>query len=144
MISKLEDIEMTIVRKRIYKLSTIVLILASFIPVFLISKSAECAMADSQMILPGGKQISAREIDTEKVRRTLENKIVAERLRAHGLSKEEVIAKMDRMSDSQIHQLASLSARLPAGGASDLVFAATTGVLVAIIIGLIITVIVLA
>ncbi len=135
---------MTIIRKRIYKLSTITLILASFIPVFLISKSAECAMADSQMILPSGNKISAREIDTEKVRRTLENKIVAQRLRAYGLSKEEVITKMDKMSDGQIHQVASLSDRLPAGGTSDFVFAATTGVLVAIIVGLIITVIVLA
>jgi hypothetical protein len=135
---------MAIIRKRIYKLSTITLILASFIPIFLISKSAECAMADSQMIFPSGDKVAAREIDTEKVRRTLENKIVAERLRAHGLSKGEVIAKVDKMSDGQIHQLASLSGRLPAGGVDEFVFAATTGVLVAIIVGLIITVIVLA
>lgn len=135
---------MAIIRKRIYKLSTITLILASFIPLFLISKSAECAMADSQMIFPNGDTVLAREIDTERVRRTLENKIVAERLRDYGLSKEEVIAKIDKMSDGQIHQVASLSDQLPAGGASDFVFATTTIVLVAIIIGLIITVIVLA
>ncbi|MGE5444962.1 MAG: PA2779 family protein [Ignavibacteriales bacterium] len=134
---------MTIIRKRIYKLSTITLILASFIPVFLISKSAECAMADSQMIFPSGKAY-LREIDTEKVRRMLENKIVAERLRTHGLSKEEVIAKMAKMGDGQIHQLASLSDRLPAGGVDEFVFATTLIVLSLIIVGLIITVVVLA
>ena len=72
-------------------------------------------MADSQMILPGGKTY-LREINEEKVRSALENKIVAERLRSFGLSKEEVIAKMDKMSDGQIHQLAALSDRIPAGG----------------------------
>jgi uncharacterized protein DUF6627 len=134
---------MNLVGNQIYRIIILVMI-TSFIPVSLISKTAECAMADSQMVLPNGNKVPAREIDTEKVRRTLENKIVAERLRAYGLSKEEVIAKMDKMSDGQIYQLASLSDRLPAGGVSDFYFATTTIVLVAIIVGLIIAVIVLA
>jgi uncharacterized protein DUF6627 len=142
-ISKLEDIEMTIIRKRIYKLSTITLILASFIPVFLISKSAECAMADSQMIFPSGKTY-LRAINEEKIRAMLENKIVAERLRSFGLSKNEVMAKMSEMSDGQIHQLASLSDRLPAGGASGFFIAMTTITLVVIIFALIIILIAFA
>jgi hypothetical protein len=93
---------------RIYKLSTVIVILASFIPVSLISRSAECAVADSEMILPSGK-VPARKVDTEKIRSMLENKIVADRLKSLRLSKEEVMAKMDKMSDEQIHQLASLS-----------------------------------
>jgi uncharacterized protein DUF6627 len=133
----MEDAEMTIVRKRIYRLSTIILILASFTPVFLISKSAECAMADSQMIFPSGKTY-LREINEEKVRSMLENKIVAERLRGFGLSTNEVMTKMAQMSDGQIHQLASLSDRLPAGGASGFFIATTTIILVAIIVFLII------
>jgi hypothetical protein len=68
------DNEMTIIRKRIYNLSTIILILVSFTTVFLISKSAECAMLDSPMIMPTGK-VSLREINEEKVRSMLENKI---------------------------------------------------------------------
>ncbi len=119
---------MTIIRKRIYNLSTIILILASFTTVSLISKSAECAMLDSQMILPTGK-VSLREINEEKVRMMLENKIVAERLRSFGLTKNEVITKMAQMSDGRIHQLASLSDRLPAGGASGLFIATTTIIL---------------
>jgi hypothetical protein len=113
----MEDRKMTIITKGIYRLSTIILILAAFTPVFLISKSAECAMADSQMIFPTGKTY-LREINEEKVRSMLENKIVAERLRNFGLSKEEVMVKMANMSDGQIHQLASLSDRIPSGGAS--------------------------
>jgi hypothetical protein len=102
-------------KNRILKLTTIIVMMTSFIPVSLVSKSAECAVADSHMILPNGNRVSARNIDTEKVSRTLENKIVAERLRAYGLSKEEVAAKIDKMSDGQIHQLASLSDRISAG-----------------------------
>src|ERR1700757_3448820 len=108
---------MEVVRKRIYRVLIIFIVLASFTPVSLISKSAECATTDSQMILPGGKA-SLREIDAEKVRTMLENKIVAERLRNYGLSTEEVTAKMNIMSDAQIHQLASLSDQIPAGGYS--------------------------
>ena len=107
---------MEFVRKGICRL-IIMIVLVSFTPVSLISKSAECAVADSQVILPDGK-VSLREIDAEKVRSMLENKIVAERLRNYGLSTEEVTAKMNRMSDAQIHRLASLSDQIPAGGYS--------------------------
>jgi hypothetical protein len=92
----------------IYKLSTVIVILASFIPISLVSRSAECAVADSEMILPSGR-VPAREVDTEKIRSMLENKIVADRLKSLRLSKEEVMAKMDKMSNEQIHQLACLS-----------------------------------
>jgi hypothetical protein len=105
---------MNLVRNQIYRVSVILVMIVSFIPVSLVSKSAECSMVDSQMILPGGKT-SLREIDDEKVRSMLESKIVAERLRNYGLSKQEVISKMDKMSDGQIHQLATLSDRVAAG-----------------------------
>jgi hypothetical protein len=119
---------MKLVRNRLYRLSVIFIVLASFTPVSLISKSVEGAMASSQMILSGGK-IADRGIDETKVRQMLENKIVAERLKSHGLSKEEVMAKMDRMSDEQIHQLAALSDRIPAGGDG----AATAAVIVLVV-----------
>jgi hypothetical protein len=46
----------------------------------------------------------------------LENKLVAEKLRSHGLSTEEVNQKLNKMGDAQIHQLAALSDRISAGG----------------------------
>lgn len=94
---------MNLTGNQIYRFSIILLILAIFTPVSLVSKNAECAMVDSQMILPDGKT-AMREMDAAKVRSMLENKIVAKKLRACGLSKEEVLAKMAKMSDGQIHQ----------------------------------------
>ena len=68
-----------------------------------------------------------REINEKKVRRALENKIVAQKLGSHGLSAEEVSDKLASMSDEQVHQIASLSDRIPAGGDA-------TGVIIAILI----------
>lgn len=107
---------MKLFRNKTYRLLIIIVILVVFTPASLISRSAESAIVGSQMILPGGKKSSIREIDEGKVRRALENKIVVERLRSYGLSKEEVMTKMSRMNDQQVHQLASLSDRIPAGG----------------------------
>lgn len=119
---------MRLMRNKLYRLSIIIIILASFTPLSLISKSVEAAVVNSQMISPDGKT-PARDIDEGKVRRMLEDKIVAERLKSYGLSKEEVTAKMDKMSDEQIHQLASLSDRIPAGGDG----AATAAVIILVV-----------
>ena len=94
------------------------IILSSFIPVSLISSSANAAFRNSQYITDAGETVSSRDIDEIKVRRSLENKLVAERLMSHGLTKEQVTEKMDKMSDKEVHQLASLSDRIPAGGDS--------------------------
>lgn len=106
---------MKLMRAKLYRLSVIIAVLISFTPMALVPKSVEASTVGSQMISSDGKT-SPRGVDEEKVRRTLENKIVAERLKSYGLSKEEVIAKMDKMNDEQIHQLASISDRIPAGG----------------------------
>lgn len=107
---------MDLVKKRAYRLAVIILVISSFTPVSLISISADAAMVDSRMILPDGTTSSDREIDEKKVRRALENKIVIEKLKSYGLTKDEVLVKMERMSDEQVHQMAALSDRIPAGG----------------------------
>jgi hypothetical protein len=129
---------MSLIRNKFYRVLVIAVILGSFTPVSLISKSAEGAMVASQMISPGG-ETSARDIDEGKVRRMLENKIVAERLKSYGLSKEEVIAKMDKMSDEQVHQLAALSDRIPAGGDG----AATAAVIVLVVFIIVILILII-
>jgi Family of unknown function (DUF6627) len=98
-----------------YRLLIITVVLMSFTPVSLISEVAECALIESQTILPDGKA-SARGIDLEKIRKALENKVVAEKLKSYGLSREEALSKIDQMSDGQVHQLAALSDKIPAGG----------------------------
>lgn len=99
-----------------YKIYILILILLTFTPASLISAGAKAATVDSQMIAPGKNASTMREIDELKVRRALENKLVAEKLMSHGLTKEEVSAKLNRMSDEQVHQMASLADRIPAGG----------------------------
>lgn len=93
-----------------------ILVLITFTPVSLISVGARAATIDSQMISPDQNASTKREIDETKVRRALENKIVAEKLMSHGLTKEEVSRKLDQMSDEQVHQMATLADRIPAGG----------------------------
>ena len=108
-------------------LSIIFLVLFTFTPVSLIHSTAQAAMTDSQMIAPGENASTLREINEKKVKRALENKIVAEKLMSHGLTAEEVSEKIDEMSDEQVHQIASLSDKIPAGGD-------TTGVIIAILV----------
>jgi hypothetical protein len=129
---------MILMRNKLYRLLIIVIILGSFTPISLISKSVQGATVASQMVLSDGKT-SARGVGEEKVRRMLENKIVAERLKSYGLSKEEVTAKVDKMSDEQIHQLAALSDRIPAGGDG----AATAAVIVLVVFVIVILLLVI-
>lgn len=111
-----------------FKISILILILMTFTPVSLISASVKAATADSQMIAPRKNASTLREIDELKVRRALENKIVAGQLMSHGLTKEEVSTKLNRMSDEQVHQMASLADRIPAGGDAVL------GVVIAVLV----------
>src|SRR5271167_2287372 len=103
-----------------YKISILILILMTFTPVSLISAVARAATVESQMIEPGKNAATMREIDELKVRRAHENKIVSEQLTSRGLTKGEVSAKLIQMSDEQVHQMASLADRIPAGGDAGL------------------------
>ena len=103
-------------------------------PVALISTPTKAAVTDSQMIAPGENASSLREIDEIKVRRALENKLVAEKLMSHGLTKEEVSEKLNEMSDEQVHQIASLSDRIPAGGDGAVAVVVTVLVIVALVL----------
>lgn len=129
---------MVLMRNKLYRLSIIFIILGSFTPITLVSKSVQGATIASQMVLTDGKS-SVRGVGEEKVRRMLENKIVAERLKSYGLSKEEVTAKIDKMSDDQVHQLAALSDRIPAGGDG----AATAAVIILVVFVIVILVLII-
>ncbi|MCS6999053.1 MAG: PA2779 family protein [Aquificaceae bacterium] len=59
---------------------------------------------------------SKREEELAKVQRALESKEVQEKLRAYGLTKEEVESKLSQLSDQQIHMLAKASDKVLAGG----------------------------
>lgn len=111
-----------------FRISILVLILATFTPVSLISVGARAATVESRMIAPGENGHSKREADELKVRRALENKLVASKLMGYGLTKDEVSAKLSTMTDEQVHQMASLADKVPAGGDAGL------GIIIAILV----------
>ena len=57
-----------------------------------------------------------RATDLAKIRAVLESKIIEQKLMDYGLSTEEAMARVNRLSDSQINQLATHADSLQAGG----------------------------
>ncbi|RMH01215.1 MAG: hypothetical protein D6699_07025 [Aquificota bacterium] len=75
------------------------------------------AMAGLVESKPASEQlISQRDAEIAKIKRALESKLLQEKLKAYGLTKEEVEKKLSELSDEQIHMLAKASDRLLAGG----------------------------
>lgn len=101
---------------KFYRLLVIWLVVATFTPASVISISLNAAVLESEMIRSGSQNLSKREFEELKVRKALENKIVSQKLMQHGLSSKEAQDKIELMTDEEVHQLASLSDRLPAGG----------------------------
>jgi hypothetical protein len=57
-----------------------------------------------------------RDADIIAVRRALEEKVVAQKLRDYGVSPDEVKLRLETMSDQDLHQLATATKGLPSGG----------------------------
>lgn len=88
-------------------------VLVFYFFVALIPSTGEASLIESR--LSTGEQISERAEKIESVRKALEHKVVAQRLADHGLSQEEVMARMNSLDDKQLHQLASLSDEVGGG-----------------------------
>jgi hypothetical protein len=119
----------------------IMMVLVSFTQFCLISNTGYASIADSRMIMQKSNQAGSREIDKKKIRRMLENKILAKRLKSFGISDDEIYLKIKAMSDEQVHQLASLSDRVPAGGdggAAALIVIVTIAVAIIILLVLVV------
>ena len=67
------------------------------------------------MLLPAGPS-KARSTDLAKVQATLESSVIKQRLMDYGLTAEETAARMDKLSDEQLHRLASNLDSVQAGG----------------------------
>lgn len=107
-----------------------------FFSATLLSTTSKASFLESQMITKTGETVSLRNIDEIKVKRALEHKLVAEKLKSHGLTKEQIIEKMDKMSDKDIHQLASLSDKLPVGADGGAGFVIAVLVIVALVLAI--------
>ncbi len=63
----------------------------------------EAAFSPSEVI---GQQAVNRIADLEKIQKVIQVKMIRERLNALGLSQEEIQARLNQMSNDQVHQLA--------------------------------------
>jgi len=97
---------------------------------------AAAALAPSQT--SQGAPATDRQADLQTVRQTLENKLVAQKLKDYGVSASEVEARLPRMSDADVHQIALLSKKLPQGGdaVGDIVIILIIVILVIVLIKL--------
>lgn len=109
---------MSNISNKFYRLLVIWLVLATFTPASVVSVSLYAAVLESEMITSGSQDLSKREFEEIKVRKALESKIVSQKLMLHGLSSKEAQNKLELMTDEEVHQLAVLTDRLPAGGDS--------------------------
>jgi hypothetical protein len=69
-----------------------------------------------------------------KIQRALENKILAEKLKAYGLSTAEVKDKLQSMTNEQVHMLSQASERLLAGGDGLVVIIALLVIILLVIV----------
>ena len=83
--------------------------------IFLNTSPAVAGMVGS-VTSEGQTTQSLREMEINKIQRALENQLVREKLKAYGLTPEEVNQKLSQMSDQQIHMLAQASDKVLAGG----------------------------
>jgi hypothetical protein len=70
---------------------------------FGITPKVEAGFSPSEVI---GQSQMERSTDVEKIRKFLETKMIRERLRAFGLSPEEIQTRLNQLTDDQIHQVA--------------------------------------
>ena len=92
-------------------------IMALSVPMLLGTGHAMLAPVD-----PSAPVMSQRADDLRTVQSVLEAKVITQRLQDLGYSSEEIASKLDRLSDSQLHQVASqINSLFPAGfhGATD-------------------------
>jgi predicted PurR-regulated permease PerM len=86
----------------------------TFHMILFVTSPAMAAMIPSQ----GSSQSAGQEIqkDMNKVQLALESKLVQEKLKAYGLTSDEVSAKLSSMTPQQVHMLAQASDDILAGG----------------------------
>ncbi len=88
------------------------------------------------MFIPSGHSASVRQSDLNGIQKTLETAVIKQRLADFGLSSEDALARINSMSDAQIHQLAANLDSLQAGGdgVEALIFLLLVAVVVVVIL----------
>jgi hypothetical protein len=100
---------------------------------FGITPKVDAGFSPSELI---GQSQGDRSRDVEKIQKFLEAKMIRERLQAFGFSQEEIQARLNLLTDDQIHQVASKLDEIKVGGDGGEVIIAV--LLIAILVVLII------
>lgn len=90
-------------------------VIASYLAVFLFVAAAIPAKTYAYTA-ESAEVYSSRQEDMNKVQRALESKIVQDKLAELGLTKDEATAKLDKLSDAELHQFAMNADNLDSGG----------------------------
>ncbi len=114
--------------KTIFVFKTVVLYLAFvFFLIGSIPRNSWAYFVESQQALS-----FSREADINKIQRTLESKMVSQRLSELGLSMGEINTRLSRLNDADIHQFASQLDSLMPGG--DIAIIIMTLLVIAILV----------
>ncbi len=107
-------------------------VLAAFCSLALIPAEARAGLVESR--LASGDTLSQRSVQIESIGKALEHELVRQRLADYGLTSEEISAKLQTLSDSQLQQLASLSDEIAAGDGLGVVIALLVIVILVLVI----------
>jgi len=88
------------------------------------------------MFIPANQESPARQADLGAIQKTLESTVVKQRLVDFGLSPEEAMARINRLSDEQTHRLAANLDSLQAGadGVDALIFLLVVAIIVVVVL----------
>ena len=115
-----------------FRKPVLALVVAVYLSVFFTSPAIAGmigSLASSQKV---DAQIRSEEVS--KIQRAMETRVVKEKMEAYGLQPEEIKAKLQNMSDDQIHMLSQASDRLLAGADSGVGFVIALLVVVILVI----------
>ncbi|MGZ3580611.1 MAG: PA2779 family protein, partial [Syntrophales bacterium] len=96
-----------------FRKPVLALVIAMYLTVFFTSPAIAGMIGSLGSSQKTDTQIRSDEIN--KIQRALEIRVVNEKMQAYGLQPEEIKAKLQGMSDEQIHMLSQASDRLLAG-----------------------------
>jgi len=88
------------------------------------------------MLIPANQALPDRQAELSSIQKTLESSVVKQRLMDLGLSTEEALASINKLSDEQTHTLAANLDSLQAGadGVGALVFVLVVAIVVVVIL----------
>ena len=88
------------------------------------------------MFIPAAQATTTRQADLESIQRMLESQLIKQRLMDFGLTADDALARVNRLSDEQIHQLALNLNSVQAGadnGPGFLIFLLLVAIIVVVV-----------